>query len=91
MPEAVYLLCALTSMVCAFLLLRQYRQVRTPLLFWSSLCYGLLALNNLELFIDLVLLPSTIDLSIVRALTALLAGMLLVYGLTRATSEQGQA
>ena len=38
MPPAagVYALCALTSLVCAWLLLRAYQRQRTRLLLWSS-------------------------------------------------------
>ncbi len=80
MAEAVYLLCALTSAACAILLIRSYRRTRTRLLLWSSLCFLGLALNNVLLFVDLVLVP-TIDLSVARGATALAAVMLLLIGL----------
>lgn len=80
MAEAVYLLCALTSLACAVLLYRGYRRSRTRLLFWSSLCFAGLVLNNILLVVDLVLVPQ-IDLRMVRASIALLAFSLLVYGL----------
>ena len=35
MAEAVYLLCALVSVVCAVMLLNGYRANRTTLLFWN--------------------------------------------------------
>lgn len=81
MAELVYLLCALTSALCAALLLRSYFQSRTPLLVWSSLAFVGLALNNVLLFVDLVLLPVTTDLSLVRNTVALAALSLLVFGL----------
>jgi hypothetical protein len=80
MAEGVYLLCAVTSVLCSVLLLRGFRTNRTRLLFWSSLCFTGLALNNLLLFIDLVVVPD-VDLSLVRSITALLAMLLLLYGL----------
>ncbi len=80
MAEAVYLLCAVTSVVCAWLLYRGYRANRTRLLFWSSLCFVGLALNNILLFVDLVLVPS-IDLSLMRTSAALCAVVALVTGL----------
>lgn len=80
MAEIVYLLCAVTSLLCAGLLLRSYLQNRTQLLFWSSLCFLGLAVNNILLFIDLVVVP-TVDLSMYRALSALLAIGLLLFGL----------
>jgi hypothetical protein len=81
MPEAVYILCALTSLTCAGLLVRSYLQNRVRLLLWSSLCFVGLALNNVLLFVDLVVIPSTIDLSIWRSLPALVGMMLLLVGL----------
>lgn len=80
MAEGVYILCALTSGLCAFLLLRSYRQTRTQLLLWSALCFVGLALNNTLLFTDLVLVR-TLDLSLARHTTALASLVVLVYGL----------
>lgn len=81
MAEVVYILCALTSILCALLLLRGYRANRARLLFWASLCFGFLALNNVILYLDLVVLPTQIDLFWYRN-TAAVAGMLvLVFGL----------
>ncbi|HLL21693.1 MAG TPA: DUF5985 family protein [Kofleriaceae bacterium] len=81
MAEAVYILCALTSVFCAVLLLRSYRRQRTRLLMWSSWCFIGLALNNLLLVIDLIVVPDAIDLALVRTGTALAAILLLVIGL----------
>jgi len=83
MAEAVYLLCAATSVLCALLLLRAYRANRTRLLFWSGLCFAGLAINNILLWIDLVLVPNAIDLDIPRNATALLSLAILLYGLVR--------
>ena len=80
MGAVVYSLCALTSITCAALLIRGWRRTRTRLLLWSSLCFVFLALNNLLLVVDMVILPGH-DLSFWRALPALVALSLLVYGL----------
>lgn len=80
MAEVVYVLCALTSIACAALLLRGYRENRSRLLFWSSLCFGGLALNNVILAVDMIIVPS-IDLSLFRTATALVAVSVLVAGL----------
>lgn len=80
MAEAVYILCATTSMLCAVLLLRGYLASRTRLLFWSALCFVSLALNNLFLVLDLLVFPS-VDLSLARAGTALVGMMLMLIGL----------
>jgi hypothetical protein len=80
MAEIVYLLCALTSVACAALLIRQYMRARTKLLLWSSACFAGLAVNNALLFVDLVLVPA-MDLSTYRAAVALMAMVVLLYGL----------
>ena len=79
MPETIYLLCALTSLACAGLLLRGYRRRQTRLLLWSSGCFALLAVNNVLLFVDLVLIPA-VDLSLTRSVAGLLAIILLLVG-----------
>ena len=80
MAVAVYLLCMLTSAFCAVLLLREYRRTRARLLLWSSLSFTGWALNNALVFTDFVVLPH-VDLSLVRALFAVTAVSLLLYGL----------
>jgi hypothetical protein len=81
MAEAVYLLCALASMLCAVLLFRSFRAQRSRLLMWSTLCFAGLAINNILLFVDLVVIPDAIDLALLRSGTALAAVMLLLIGL----------
>ncbi|MEO5815590.1 MAG: DUF5985 family protein [Gemmatimonadaceae bacterium] len=76
----VYPLCALTSLLCAVMLLRGYRRSRVRLLLWSGLCFACFALNNVILFIDLQVLPDR-DLSVLRTLPSLLGMGLLLYGL----------
>ena len=80
MAEVVYLLCAITSVVCAGMLFNGYRENRTRLLFWSSLCFAGLAVNNVLLFVDRILVPE-IDLSILRSSIALASMMALLYGI----------
>jgi hypothetical protein len=80
MAELVYALCAATSIFCALLLFRRYRASRTKLLFWASLCFAGLALNNVLLFVDLIMLPQ-IDLFSWRSAAALSGMSLLLYGL----------
>lgn len=81
MKEAVYILCAVASFFCAFLLFRGYRARPSKLLLWSTVCFAGLAMNNTLLFIDLSLLPETVDLSIYRNLLTLGSLSLLLYGL----------
>lgn len=79
--EIVYLLSTATSLVCAWLLARGYKRSGTRLLMWSSLCFAGLCLNNAVLFVDNIILPQSIDLSVWRLLPALIGVALLCYGL----------
>jgi len=80
MAEAVYLLCAGTSVACATLLLWSYLRQRTTLLLSSSLCFVFLAANNALLFVDLIIAPD-VDLFLWRGLSALIGVSLLLFGL----------
>ena len=80
MAEVVYVLCAATSAVCAALLLRSYFQNKTRLLLWSSVCFVGLAVNNVLLFLDVVVWPHY-DLGLLRNAAALIAMGALLYGL----------
>ena len=57
-----------------------YRRNRTRLLFWSAWCFAGLALNNALLLVDLYVVPE-IDLFVLRTSVALLAMLVLLYGL----------
>jgi len=82
MAELTYLLCAATSVLCAVLLLRGYLRTRTRLLMWSTLCFIGLAINNILLFLDLVVFPGPeVDLRLERSGSALISIALLVIGL----------
>lgn len=83
-PAAVYLLCFATSLFCVILLARSYFRTRTRLLFWTALCFVGLALNNLFLFVDLVILPE-VDLLPLRHLSSLGGVAVLLYGFIRET------
>jgi hypothetical protein len=79
--EIVYVLCTLTSLVCAWLLFRGYSRSRTRLLMWSGLCFAGLSLNNAVLFVDNIVVGNNVDLSVWRLLPALVGVALLCYGL----------
>ena len=78
-PAAVYILCFLTSAACAFLLARNYRRTGTRLLMWSALCFGLLALNNVVVFLDALVIHD-VDLALVRLGLSLAAVSVLMFG-----------
>lgn len=79
MAEVVYILCTATSILCAALLFRSYLDSRARLLFWSSLCFVGLAINNVLLILDLYVVST--DLFYLRTLVALAAMIMLIYGL----------
>ena len=80
MAEAIYLLCALTSLACTVLLARSWMRRRERLLVWSTICFAALTANNCLLFIDLVLVKD-VSLLLWRNLTALLGLSSLLAGL----------
>ncbi len=82
MAFTIYLLCTLTSLACAWLLLGSYRRTGHRLLFWSGLCFVGMTFNNMLLMLDkLVFEAVAVDLLPWRLVTALVAVSLLVYGL----------
>ena len=87
-PTIVYVLCLLTSAACAFLLGRSYARSGVRLLFWSSVCFGFLAANNLVLVLDLIIFPAG-DLRLVRSGLALAAVVSLIWGVIWDPEEVG--
>lgn len=80
MGVLAYTVCAGAALACAYLLLRAFARTRTRLLLWSGLCFSFLTVSNLLLSIDLLVFPS-VDLFVLRNLTALAGLCLLLYGL----------
>lgn len=79
-PTAVYILCFLTSSLCAWLLTRSYRASGTRLLLWSAIAFVLLAINNLFVVIDLVVLGASASIQMPRLIASLGAVMVLLFG-----------
>jgi hypothetical protein len=75
----LYLVAILSSLTCATLLTRAYLQRRVRLLMWSAICFIGLTINNVALFVDLVLFPE-VDLRLLRLVPALLGMSCLLYG-----------
>jgi hypothetical protein len=80
MEGVVYILCALTSLICCVLLFRSYRANRMRLMLFSALCFAGLTLNNVILFLDLIVVTQ-IDLTLARNVAALLSVGILLVGL----------
>ena len=76
----VYVLCALTSLLCALLLFRGYAVSKSKLLFWSGLCFSGLLLSNIVLVLDKLVYTET-DLLPLRLWITLISLLLLLYGL----------
>ena len=79
MHTTLYALAALTSLLCMLLLFRGYIQSRQRLLLWSALCFIGLTVNNLLLFVDLVIFLD-VDLRPYRLGAALTGMLFLLYG-----------
>jgi len=75
----LYALAVLSSLACAVLLFRGYRRRRVRLLMWSAICFVGLTINNVALFVDLVIFPE-VDLRLARVVPALIGMVFLLYG-----------
>lgn len=60
--------------------MRAYFNNKTRLLFWSSLCFVCISINNILLFVDFSLGPGY-DLSLMRSVVAVIGMVLIMYGL----------
>lgn len=84
MAGIVYILCAVLSLSCAVLLLSGFRKNKFRLLFWSSIGFFGFAINNVLLFVDVIMLPNT-DLLVLRTIPGLIGMIIMVYGLVTDT------
>jgi hypothetical protein len=80
MATVVYLLCAVASIACAVLLTRSWQRTRVRLLMWTALGFAGLAVNNILLFTDRVLVPER-DLGVARDVTGFVGIAILLFGL----------
>jgi hypothetical protein len=78
--QAVYILCSITALACSLLLWRGFSRRRMRLLLWCCLFFLALGLENVILFVDLVLITD-VDLTLVRRSIALTGVVLLLHGL----------
>jgi hypothetical protein len=75
----IYVVSALTAMICAALLLRGYWRGGGRLLLWSGLCFLGLALDNILLLCDLYY--PDISLDVPRKLASVVGLSALIYGM----------
>jgi hypothetical protein len=79
-PGLVYILCAITSLLCAAMLLRGYKSSGVRLLLWSGLCFISLTIENVMLYVDLHVVHD-VSLVVWRKVPGLIGVGLLLYGL----------
>lgn len=86
MAALIYILCTLTSIMCAFLLFRTYWERHIPLLFWCGLFFAIQAFSDVILVVDKLIVP--VDLSLYRYGIALTAVGFLLYGFIMRTEAE---
>ena len=80
MAALVYLMCTVTSAICAALLLREYRRTASRVLLWCGLAFAGFTVGNAMVFTDVILVPS-LNLATVRAIVNWGATTVLVVAL----------
>lgn len=80
MAGVVYMLSAVTSLLCAILLLFHFKRTRVRLLLWNGICFASLSVNNFILYVDFEVVPQT-DLSLIRLLPGFIGSVILLSGL----------
>jgi hypothetical protein len=80
MEATIYILCALTCLLCTVLLLRRWKTTGLGLLFWSGICFLTLTVANVLLFVDRIIVPAS-DLATLRNSITLLAILFMLVGL----------
>ncbi len=78
-PTLVYTLCFATSALCAYLLGRSFRRTRSRLLFWSALCFAILAFVHFIVVLDMLVFPD-INFRPMRLGLSLVAVAVLLFG-----------
>jgi hypothetical protein len=76
----LFSIAVLASLACTVLLFRGYARSGIRLLFWSALCFVCLTVNNVLLFVDLVVFATEMDLRPHRLLATLVGLLFLLYG-----------
>ncbi len=80
MADLVYFVCSAASTACAALLVRSWLRSRVRLLLWTALGFTGLAVNNVLLFVDRMVITER-DLQTLRDITGLGALAILLFGL----------
>ena len=78
-PTLVFLLCFVTSVACAGLLIRSYTRTNRRFLLWCAMSFALFAVNSTLSLID-IYWPPPGNLMAYRKAAALGAVLVLIYG-----------
>ena len=78
MPEVTYVICTLTSLASALLMMRAIRGPGGRLLFWGAVFFLGMAVNNIALFANAM---TEADYSVVPNIIMLASVAALLYGL----------
>jgi hypothetical protein len=81
LAQAVYILCALTALVCAVLLFRANSKNPSRLLLFSGFCFACLAVNSILLVLDRIVFPVEVDLRVWRIAAASVGLAVLLWAL----------
>ena len=84
----VYALCALTSLICGGMLLRQHRRKPGSLIFHSAVAFLCFAVGNILLFVDLIVVRH-LDLMTWRNLITLVGVLVLLVALINTKAQDG--
>mgnify|MGYP001550314231 CR=1 FL=1 len=84
--NAIYVLCALTSLACAVLLGRAYVASKARILMLSAIAFALFFVNNAFVVLDFIVLPNT-NLHVARSAFGFLAAAVLALGLAAEVSR----
>ncbi|MGE0634273.1 MAG: DUF5985 family protein [Pseudobdellovibrionaceae bacterium] len=79
MSTIVFFLCAVTSVICAGLLIRAYRKNKNSLVFWCAIGFVGMSINNVLLIFDKFVVQT--DLLLFRTGSLMLGMMLMLFGL----------
>lgn len=80
MPGLIYIICGLTSLGSAWLLGRGALKRHDGLMFWSSLCFFGMGVNNLLLYLNFIIFPE-VELLIVARIAMVFSVLVLNFGL----------
>lgn len=80
MVELTYILNTLVCLACVGMLFRGWRHTGGRLLLLSAICFSMLTINNVLIFVDVLVVPD-VNLGVLRAASALAGFSVLLFGM----------